>query len=176
MRKVILYIAMSLDGFIASKDGKVNWLHGQNDDEENIDTYSSFIKDVDTVIMGWNTYYQVKNELSPDNWVYDSLTSYIITHRKLDSTNNINFVQKNSSELVKDLKQKNGKSIWICGCAKIIQPLIQDNLIDEYYISVIPTILGDGIKLFEPVSNELKLKLKSTQSYNGITELIYTRR
>ncbi|WP_302133298.1 dihydrofolate reductase family protein [Thomasclavelia spiroformis] len=176
MRKVILYIAMSLDGFIASKDGKVNWLHGQNDDEENIDTYSSFIKDVDTVIMGWNTYYQVKNELSPDNWVYDSLTSYIITHRKLDSTNNINFVQKNSSELVKDLKQKNDKSIWICGGAKIIQPLIQDNLIDEYYISVIPTILGDGIKLFEPVSNELKLKLKSTQSYNGITELIYTRR
>ena len=176
MRKVILYIAMSLDGFIASKDGKVNWLHGQNDDEENIDTYSSFIKDVDTVIMGWNTYYQIKNELSPDNWVYDSLTSYIITHRKLDSTNNINFVQKNSSELVKDLKQKNDKSIWICGGAKIIQPLIQDNLIDEYYISVIPTILGDGIKLFEPVSNELKLKLKSTQSYNGITELIYTRR
>ena len=176
MRKVILYIAMSLDGFIASKDGKVNWLHGQNDDEENIDTYSSFIKDVYTVIMGWNTYYQVKNELSPDNWVYDSLTSYIITHRKLDSTNNINFVQKNSSELVKDLKQKNGKSIWICGGAKIIQPLIQDNLIYEYYISVIPTILGDGIKLFEPVSNELKLKLKSTQSYNGITELIYTRR
>ena len=60
MRKVILYIAMSLDGFIASKDGKVDWLHGQNVDEENIDTYSSFIKDVDTVIMGWNTYYQIK--------------------------------------------------------------------------------------------------------------------
>ncbi|WP_302999992.1 dihydrofolate reductase family protein [Thomasclavelia spiroformis] len=164
MRKVILYITMSLDGFIASKDGKVDWLHGQNVDEENIDTYSSFIKDVDTVIMGWNTYYQIKNELSPDNWVYDSLTSYIITHRKLDSTNNINFVQKN------------GKSIWICGGAKIIQPLIQDNLIDEYYISVIPTILGDGIRLFAPGSNELKLKLKSTQSYSGITELIYTRR
>ena len=81
MRKVILYMAMSLDGFIASKDGKVDWLHGQNVDEENIDTYSSFIKDVDTVIMGWNTYYQIKNELSRDNWVYDSLTSYIITHR-----------------------------------------------------------------------------------------------
>lgn len=106
MRKVILYITMSLDGFIASKDGKVDWLHGQNVDEENIDTYSSFIKDVDTVIMGWNTYYQIKNELSPDNWVYDSLTSYIITHRKLDSTNNINFVQKNSNELVRNLKQK----------------------------------------------------------------------
>ena len=176
MRKVILYIAMSLDGFIASKDGKVNWLHGQNDDEENIDTYSSFIKDVDTVIMGWNTYYQVKNELSPDNWVYDSLTSYIITHRKLDSTNNINFVQKNSSELVKDLKQKNGKSIWICGGAKIIQPLIQDNLIDEYYISVIPTILGSGIRLFEKTDHEIKLRLLKTQSYNGMTDLIYTKR
>lgn len=59
---------------------------------------------------------------------------------------------------------------------KIIQSLIQNNLIDEYYICVIPIILGDGIRLFEPISNELKLKLKSTQSYNGITELIYTRR
>ena len=176
MRKVILYIAMSLDGFIASKDGRVDWLQGQNTDEEHIDTYSSFIKNVGTVIMGWNTYYQIKNELSPDKWIYDSLTSYIITHRKLDSTDNINFVQKNYNELVRNLKQKNGKSIWICGGAKIIQPLIQDNLIDEYYISVIPTILGDGIRLFAPGSNELKLKLKSTQSYNGITELIYTRR
>ena len=167
---------MGLYGFIPSKGGKVDWLQGQDVDEENIDGYSSFIKDDDTVIMGWNTYYQIKNELSPDNWVYDSLTSYIITHRKLDSTNNINFVQKNPSELIRDLKKENGKSIWICGGAKIIQPLIQDNLIDEYYISVIPTILGDGIRLFAPGSNELKLKLKSTQSYNGITELIYTRR
>lgn len=176
MRKVILYIAMSLDGFIASKDGRVDWLQGQNTDEENIDTYSSFIKNVDTIIMGWNTYYQIKNELSPDKWIYDSLTSYIITHRKLDSTDNINFVQKNPSELINDLKQKDGKSIWICGGAKIIQPLIQDNLIDEYYISIIPTILGDGIRLFEPIFKELKLKLKTTQSYNGITELIYSRR
>ena len=56
--------------------------------------------------MGWNTYYQIKNELSPDKWIYDSLTSYIITHRELDSTDNINFVQKNPSELINDLKQK----------------------------------------------------------------------
>ena len=56
MRKTILYIAMSLDGYIADKNGSVDWLTGQGTDEENVDTYSEFVKDIDTVVMGWNTY------------------------------------------------------------------------------------------------------------------------
>ena len=59
MRKTILYIAMSLDGYIADKNGSVDWLTGQGTDEENVDTYSEFVKDIDTVVMGWNTYAQV---------------------------------------------------------------------------------------------------------------------
>lgn len=56
MRKVILYIAMGLDGYIADSDGKVDWLNGHSHDEENIDTYSLFVQEIDTVLMGWNTY------------------------------------------------------------------------------------------------------------------------
>lgn len=67
MRKVSLYIAMSLDGYIADRNGSVDWLNGQDGDTENIDTYSTFIKDMDTVIMGWNTYHQITTELSPTN-------------------------------------------------------------------------------------------------------------
>ena len=65
MRKVVLFIAMSLDGYIADRNGGVYWLSGEDENAENDDTYLSFVKDVDTVIMGWNTYHQVVEELSP---------------------------------------------------------------------------------------------------------------
>lgn len=176
MRKVILFIAMSLDGYIADKHGRVDWLNGQNEHEENMDTYSTFIKDVDAVIMGWNTYHQIVTELSPEEWVYADLTSYVITHKELQSTDKIIFTQKDPCSIVNELKQKQGENIWICGGADIIQQLIKADLIDEYDISVIPTILGSGVRLFEKNSDEIKLKLIHTQTYNGITELFYMHR
>ena len=176
MRKVVLYIAMSLDGYIADEHGNVDWINGQDMNVENIDTYSAFVRDVDTVIMGWDTYHQIITKLSPTEWVYANLTSYIITHRKLHSKNKIFFTEKAPFNLVKELKNKEGKGIWICGGANIVQQLVQTDLIDEYYISVIPTVLGSGIRLFGTVPDEIKLKLISTQTYNGIVELIYTRR
>lgn len=74
------------------------------------------------------------------------------------------------------LKSKDGKNIWICGGANLAQKLMRDDLIDQYYISVIPTLLGSGIRLFENVEKEIKLKLLKTRTYNGITDLIYMRR
>lgn len=62
MRKIVLFIAMSLDGYIADSNGGVDWLKGQSDDTENIDVYSQFVKDVDTILMGWNTYHQVTSK------------------------------------------------------------------------------------------------------------------
>ena len=64
MRTVSLVIAMSLDGYIADNKGRVDWLKGQGDDNEKMDIYSEFVKDIDTVLMGWNTYHQVVTELS----------------------------------------------------------------------------------------------------------------
>lgn len=176
MRKVVLYIAMSLDGYIADSGGSVDWLHGQDSDTENIDTYSTFIKEIDTVVMGWKTYHQITTELSPDKWIYSELTSYIITHRILQSINNIKFVQDSPCNIIQRLKQKPGRGIWICGGASIVQPLVKTSLIDEYYISIIPTLLGSGIRLWGETEKEIKLKLLRTQSYNGIMELVYTRR
>lgn len=176
MRKVVLFIAMSLDGYIADSNGGVDWLKGQSNDNENIDVYSQFVKDVDTILMGWNTYYQVTTELSPTEWVYVDFTTYVITHNEMDSSEQIRFTSKNPSELLEKLKSENGKDIWICGGANLIQQLMRDNLIDQYYISVIPTLLGSGIRLFENVEREIKLKLVKMQTYNGITDLVYIRR
>lgn len=176
MRKVILYIAMSLDGYIADKNGGVDWLSGQDAEEADEGTYSEFVQGIDTVVMGWNTYAQVKTELSPEIWPYEELTSYVIIHRNEKSTDNIKFVGEEPCELIARLKEMSGKDIWICGGSSIIQPLICENLIDEYRVSVIPTILGNGISLFGNRETELQLRLKETKMYNGIVELVYTRR
>ncbi len=176
MRKVTLFIAMSLDGYIADNNGKVDWIQGHEDDTENADSYSEFIKEIDTVIMGWNTYNQTVTELSPDEWVYDELESYVFTHRKGSSSKNITFTDKSPAELTKMLKHKEGKGIWICGGANLIHQLINAQVIDRYYITVIPTVLGGGIKLFENINHEIKLRLTDTHSYNGMVDLIYINR
>ena len=176
MRKVTLFIAMSLDGYIADKDGGVDWLNGQEEDGENMDTYSEFIKTIDTIIMGWNTYHQVITELSPEEWVYPEQISYVITHREIPSTERIHFTSESPCDLVKRLREEEGNGIWICGGASIVRQLMETDLIDTLHISVIPPLLGAGVRLFGPLEKEQKLRLVKTQSYNGITDLVYEKR
>lgn len=176
MREISLFIAMSLDGYIADSRGGVDWLTGQKEDGEMIDTYSLFIRDVDTVLMGWNTYHQIVTELSPEQWIYEGLKTYVFTHSEYLSSDEICFTDREPEELLEELRQQEGKKIWICGGANLVGQLRGKGLIDEYYISVIPTLLGDGIRLFEDKSTEQKLELVSTQNYNGIVDLVYKRR
>lgn len=167
---------MSLDGYIADCNGSVNWLVGQGNDDDNIDAYSEFVKEIDTMVMGWNTYNQIVTELSPDEWVYQDFTTYVVTHNLKESSDKIHFVNESPVDLVKRLGEETGKDIWICGGANLIQQLVKEDVIDDYYITVIPTILGSGIRLFENADHEIKLKLLKTQSYNGMTDLVYTKR
>ncbi len=176
MRKVVLFIAMSLDGYIADIHSGTGWLEGQASGENDMVSYEEFIQDVDTVIMGANTYRQLVAELSPNKWVYSDLTSYIITHAPEKSTDRIRFTDECPCQLVDRLKNKPGKNLWICGGASIVKQLMQADLIEQYYINVIPTILGNGIRLFDTLENEIKLKLIKTRSYNGITDLVYEKR
>lgn len=176
MRKCKLFIAMSLDGYIADDKGKVDWLKGQGNDNENIDSYSEFVKEVDTILMGWNTYYQIVNELSINEWIYEDFMTYVITHKDIHDLKNICFTNKSPVDLIKELKTKEGKDIWICGGATLVHQLIENDIIDVYYITVIPIILGFGIRLFERGKQELLLKLIDTRAYNGMVDLVYIRR
>ena len=121
MRKVVLFIAMSLDGYIADSRGGVDWLTGQGDDSENVDTYSEFVKGIDTILMGWNTYHQVVTQLSPTKWVYEDFITYVITHNECTFSEQIRFVNENPADLLEKLKSEAGKDIWICGGAKLVQ-------------------------------------------------------
>jgi len=176
MRKTVLFIAMSLDGFIADSGGGVGWLKGQGCDSENLDVYSGFVKHIDTILMGWNTYHQVTVELSPEEWIYRDFITYVFTHNKINSTEQIRFTDEDPVSLLEKLRSGYGKNIWVCGGANLVQQLMCKDMIDQYYISVIPTLLGSGIRLFGNIEKEIKLRLIKTQTYNGITDLVYARR
>ncbi len=176
MRKIVLFIAMSLDGYIADSGGRVGWLKGQGNDSENLDVYSEFVKDIDTILMGWNTYHQVTTELSPAEWIYSDFTTYVVTHNEISSTEQIRFINENPVCLLEKLRSEERKNIWICGGADLVRQIMYKDMIDQYYISVIPTLLGSGIRLFGNMEKEIKLKLQRTQTYNGITDLVYIRR
>lgn len=176
MRKVILFIAMSLDGYIADQYGKVDWLAGLDRQKDAIDTFEEFVKKIDTVIMGWKTYHQIITELSPEHWVYPNLKSYVVTHQQVTSTHNIIFTSEKPQDIVSKLKQKQGKDIWICGGSQMIQPLLKSQLIDEYYITVIPILLGSGIRLFQSEYYSVPLKLIHYRENNGMMELVYVHR
>ena len=118
MKDVILYIAVSLDGYIADHNGSVDWIKGQDDSVETEDTFTPFFDSVDTVIMGKRTYDQIVTELSPAQWPYIGATTFVVTHddESID-TEHIHFRNTSVCRLVDELRESPGKNIWICGGA-----------------------------------------------------------
>ena len=177
MRKVILYIAVSLDGYIADRNGSVDWIKGQDDSVEAEDTFTPFFDSVDTVIMGKRTYNQIVTELSPNHWPYAGATTFVVTHDgESIGTEHIRFRNRSVCRLVDEIREQSGKNIWICGGAQIARQLIEKDMIDTYHIAVIPVILGGGIRLFDTTEHKIDLTLDRTKEYNGIIELTYHRK
>lgn len=172
-RKVILYIAMSLDGFIASKNDGLEFLSLVEQEGEDY-SYSDFVNTVDTVIIGRKSYEKVLS--MGYKYPHADKDLYVITHADRPAEGNLKFYNGELKALVADLKSKAGKNIYVDGGAVVVNELLKDNLIDELYISVIPVLLGDGISLFNGGSPELKLKLVSSKSYSkGLVQLHYIR-
>ena len=175
MRSIILYIAVSVDGYIATNKGDIEWLGGHNQDFEGDYGYEDFINTIDTVIMGSSTYEQVVNELSVGVWPYQSLKTYVLTHRTFESQEGVTFTQMPLMALIESLKQEDGKSIWICGGANVVNQLIALDLIDEYHLSIMPILLGDGIRLFQKHETLESLKLEKTDAVNGVINAVYKK-
>ncbi|MDH3834934.1 MAG: dihydrofolate reductase family protein [Nitrosopumilus sp.] len=165
MRKIILYIASSLDGYVARENGDVDWL------PENVESgYNEFYKTIDTVVMGKTTYDQV---LTFGEYPYKDKKSYVFTrnsNKKKDE--NVEFVS-DVDKFVKDILPKLDETIWLVGGGQIISSFVNHGMIDEIILSIIPVVLGNGIPLFKNIQKETNLELAKTTSYDKLVELHY---
>ncbi len=171
-RKVILYIATSLDGYIAGPNDDLSFLKLVQTEGEDYG-YSEFYKTVDTVIMGRKTFDWVTKEIS--GLPHPNKKTYIITRTKRQDIGNTKFYTGNLKYLVLKLKNKKGKNIFCDGGAEIIHELLQDKLVDELIISIVPLLLGKGTRLFKDGRSLQKLSHISTKSFpKGLIQIHYS--
>ncbi len=170
-RKIILYIASSLDGFIAKPNDDLSFLSRVQQAGEDYG-YADFMESVDTVILGRKTYDWVMKQVK--EFPHSQLDSYIITRTPRQDIGKIKFYSGNLIELVLRLKQGRGKNIFIEGGAEIVNELLKERLIDRFYLSIVPVLLGDGVRLFKDGLPEQNLKLINSKQFDsGLIQLQY---
>lgn len=173
-RQLVLYIAASLDGYIARRDGDIGWLSMVEAPPEDYG-YAEFVKTVDTIIMGRKTYEKVLS--FGIAWPHAGRKCYVLSKTKTGSDENVEFYNGPVAELIAQLRQKPGLDIYCDGGADVVDELIRQDLIDRYTISIIPVLLGDGIALFKPGRPEQKLICTGSRAFpSGLVQLHYERK
>lgn len=173
-RKVILYIATSLDGYIAQPNDDLSFLSIVEQEGQDYG-YSDFIKSVDAVIVGRKTYDKVIS--MGFDFPHADKDAYIVTRTPRPNIGSVKFYTGDLKSLVNKLKSETGKNIFCDGGAEIVNELLKVDLIDEFIISVIPILVGNGTKLFKDGRPEQKLELVSVKSFDkGLTQLHYKRK
>jgi dihydrofolate reductase len=169
-RKLVLYIAMSVDGCIAAEGDDLSFLNTVAKEGEDYG-YQTFVDSVDTVIMGKRTYdWVLKHAAYP----HIDKKSFIITSSTLPAIGNIEFYNGDLKELIYSLKKQKGKTIFCDGGAMVVNQLLRINAFDELIISIIPILVGKGIKLFENKGEMKNLKLLKCQNFeSGLIQLHY---
>ncbi|HEU4716404.1 MAG TPA: dihydrofolate reductase family protein [Bacteroidia bacterium] len=172
-RKIILYIAASVDGYIAKPNDNLDFLSIVQQEGEDYG-YGDFIRSVDTVILGRKTYDWVMKQVPV--FPHADKTTFVITRTEKPSIGRTNFFTGHLHELITRLKNEEGKNIFIDGGAEVVNALLKENLIDELIISVIPVLLGEGVRLFSDGRPEEKLELVSAKPFRkGLVQLHYRR-
>lgn len=171
MRKLILYIAASLDGYIAKPNDDLSFLSIVEQEGEDYG-YADFIKTIDTVIVGRKTYDKVI--AMGYEFPHANKDTYIITRTPRPNIGSVKYYTGNLKDLVSNLKLKKGKNIFCDGGAEIVNELLNHQLFDELIISVIPVLVGSGTKLFKDGRPEQKLQLISSKQFEkGLIQLHY---
>ncbi len=170
-RKLVVYIAASLDGYIAKPNDDLSFLDCVQVEDEDYG-YVDFLSTIDTVIVGRKTYDWVLTHVP--EYSHRNMDTYVITHSAKQSIKNINFYNGDLFELVTRLKSETGKNIYCDGGAELVNELLRLELIDEIVLSTIPVLLGSGKRLFNGVFPEQKLELISVKSYpSGLNQSHY---
>lgn len=172
-RKLYIFIAMSLDGYIAALDGDISFLPPIDMEVEDYG-YADFIENIDTVVLGRKTYNKI---LSVGVEIpYGEREVFVLTHSPKEETGKLKYYSGSLKELILHLKSQNGKHIYCDGGADTIHQLLVEDMIDEMIVSIVPVLLGEGIALFKGGLSEKKLSLERVSSYeNGLVKLHYLR-
>jgi dihydrofolate reductase len=186
MRKIISFMHISLDGFVAGPNGEMNWIKV---DEELFDHVGKRISEGDTALYGRVTYQMMeaywptagdkpgasKHDREHSKW-YNNVHKVVLSKRLKDAhLTNTTIISDNLSDRMGEIKQQAGKEILLFGSPTATHSLIQLNLIDGYWLFVNPIILGRGIPLFADIKDKIGLQLLTTRQFtSGVTELNYT--
>ena len=173
-RKLIVYIAASLDGFIAKPNDDLHFLSLVEKEGEDYG-YGEFISTVDTVIIGRKTYDWVMAQVP--EFPHADKTTYVITRTAKPAVGKTEFYTGRLDELVKELKAGKGKNIFCDGGAEVVNALLQHGLIDEIILSIIPVLLGEGTRLFKDKVPEQEMTLLSARAHDtGLVQLHYRKK
>jgi dihydrofolate reductase len=185
MRKVISFMHISLEGFVAGPNGEMNWIKV---DEELFDHVGKRIGETDAALYGRVTYEMMENywpnagnkptasthDINHSRW-YNKAHKIVLSKTMKDAAlTNTTIISDNLSDSINEIKQQPGKEILLFGSPTATHSLIQQNLIDGYWLFVNPIILGQGIPLFTGIKDKTKLKLITTRQFtSGVVELDY---
>ena len=185
MRKIISFMHISLDGFVAGPNGEMNWIKV---DDELFDYGAKRITQTDTALYGRKTYDMMegywptaadgpdasKHDIEHSAWYKTAGKIVLSKTMKGADLPNTTIISEDLAEEINKIKQQEGPEILLFGSPSATHALIEQNLIDGYWLFVNPVILGEGIPLFTGSKEKTKLKLVSTQQFtSGVTELSY---
>lgn len=169
MRSLKYYIACTIDGFIAHEDSSVD---GFSFEGEHVTDYIQSLDGFDTVLMGRKTYEYGLN-LGVTN-PYPTMKQYVFSRTMETSPDeNVLLVSENIIEFIKELKNENGKDIYLCGGGELATTLFAANLIDELILKLNPVLFGSGIPLFSAGINQTNLELINNKIYNNGVVLLH---
>lgn len=176
MRKLSLFIATSLDGYIAKPNDDLNFLKIVERAGEDYG-YAAFTANVDTIIIGRKTYDYVAREIGPSHYENGQRDVYVMTRTERPRAGRITFYTGDLIALVQSLKSQSGKDIYCDGGSEIINELLKHDLVDEFTISIIPILVGNGTKLFNDNRPEQQLEFVQAKSFeSGLVQLLYKRK
>jgi len=176
MRLLSLYIATSLDGYIAKPNDDLSFLKLVEKEGEDYG-YAKFTSAIDTIILGIKTYDWVLREIGTSHYENGEGNVYVITTTQRPSVGKTKFYTGNLTELVRQLKSENGKNIYCDGGADIINEPLKSDLVDEFIISVIPVLVGSGTRLFKDGRPQQQLELLNAKTFDtGLIQMHYRRK
>ncbi|MBI0583533.1 MAG: dihydrofolate reductase [Methanomassiliicoccus sp.] len=166
-RRIVLYLAASLDGFIARRDGGIDWLPAMGKEDYG---YAQFLSGVDAVVMGRITYEQV---LTLGPYPYAGKKGYVFTTARRGRDDNVEFVGGDIQTFVDGLRSSPGKDIWLVGGARLAQGFLRAGAVDRMILTIVPHLLGEGIPLFDGGPEGPLVLMESRTFRDGLVQLRY---